>query len=60
LLALAGYTPGTRDPQALQALTLAYCALPCALKLLAGGAQFSLLIRPTAIPSASSPLRSTP
>ena len=60
LLALAGYTPGTRDPQALQALTLAYCALPCALKLLAGGALFSLVIRPTAIPSASSPLRSTP
>ena len=36
--ALAGYTPGARDPQALQALTLAYCALPCALKLLAAGA----------------------
>lgn len=35
LLALAGYQPGQRDPQALQALTLAYCVLPCALKLVA-------------------------
>jgi glycoside/pentoside/hexuronide:cation symporter, GPH family len=35
LLALFGYTPGARDEAALDALTLAYCALPCALKLLA-------------------------
>lgn len=35
LLALFGYTPGARDEAALAALTLAYCALPCALKLLA-------------------------
>lgn len=35
LLALAGYTPGARAPEALQALGLAYVALPCALKLLA-------------------------
>jgi glycoside/pentoside/hexuronide:cation symporter, GPH family len=34
-LALFGYTPGSRDPAALQALTLAYCLLPCVLKLLA-------------------------
>jgi Na+/melibiose symporter-like transporter len=60
LLALAGYTPGTRDPQALQALTLAYCALPCALKLLAGGALFTLILRPAAISSATTLLRSTP
>lgn len=33
LLQLFGYTPGSRDPQALAALTLAYCALPCVLKL---------------------------
>jgi Na+/melibiose symporter-like transporter len=35
LLALAGYQPGQRDPQALQALSLAYVAVPCALKLMA-------------------------
>jgi len=33
LLALFGYTPGTRDPSALGALTIAYCLLPCLLKL---------------------------
>jgi Na+/melibiose symporter-like transporter len=58
LLALAGYTPGTTDPQSLQALTLAYCALPCALKLLAAGALYALVIRPRAAPSAPSLLRS--
>ncbi len=35
LLALAGYVPGQRDAQALQALSLAYVAVPCALKLIA-------------------------
>jgi Na+/melibiose symporter-like transporter len=35
LLALAGYAPGQRDAQALQALTLAYVVVPCALKLAA-------------------------
>jgi len=35
LLGLFGYAPGSRDAQALAALTLAYCALPCALKLAA-------------------------
>ncbi len=35
LLQLLGYAPGQRDAQALQALTLAYCLLPCALKLAA-------------------------
>ncbi|MFG6429907.1 MFS transporter [Roseateles sp. LYH14W] len=33
LLQALGYAPGQRDPQALQALTIAYCLLPCALKL---------------------------
>ena len=37
LLGLIGYAPGSRDPQALQALTLAYCVLPCLLKLAAAG-----------------------
>ena len=35
LLGWWGYTPGARDPQALQTLTWAYCLLPCALKSLA-------------------------
>jgi glycoside/pentoside/hexuronide:cation symporter, GPH family len=35
LLAGFGYTPGQRDPQALQALVIAYCVLPCVLKALA-------------------------
>ena len=35
LLALAGYAPGVREPQALQALSIAYIAVPCALKLAA-------------------------
>jgi Na+/melibiose symporter-like transporter len=33
LLAAFGYAPGSRDPAALTALTLAYCLLPCLLKL---------------------------
>ena len=33
LLQGLGYTPGARDDSALQALTLAYCVLPCLLKL---------------------------
>jgi Na+/melibiose symporter-like transporter len=35
LLQLLGDAPGQRDPQALQALAIAYCLLPCALKLAA-------------------------
>ena len=33
LLGAFGYASGSREPEALQALTLAYCALPCLLKL---------------------------
>lgn len=40
-----GYAPGSRDAQALQALTLAYCLLPCALKLAAAGLLYSQYIR---------------
>jgi len=36
LLGFYGYAPGAREPQALQALTVAYCLLPCVLKLAAG------------------------
>lgn len=35
LLALWGYSPGARDASSLQALTWAYCLLPCGLKLIA-------------------------
>jgi GPH family glycoside/pentoside/hexuronide:cation symporter len=36
LLGWAGYAPGARDEASLQVLALAYVALPCALKLVAG------------------------
>ncbi|AMM24864.1 MFS transporter [Variovorax sp. PAMC 28711] len=51
LLGLAGYTPGAREPAALHALTLAYCALPCVLKLIAALALWALVIRPENAPS---------
>ncbi|MEO8122456.1 MAG: MFS transporter [Burkholderiales bacterium] len=35
LLGLLGYAPGSREPNALAALTAIYCLLPCGLKLLA-------------------------
>ncbi len=44
LLALFGYAPGQRDPQALQALVIAYCVLPCVLKALAAAALYRLAI----------------
>jgi glycoside/pentoside/hexuronide:cation symporter, GPH family len=39
-LALFGYTPGARSPAALEALVIAYCVLPCALKLIAACALY--------------------
>lgn len=47
LLGLFGYAPGVRDAAALQALTIAYCLLPCVLKLAAGSALYILIIRPS-------------
>jgi glycoside/pentoside/hexuronide:cation symporter, GPH family len=44
LLQALGYAPGQRDPQALQALTLAYCLLPCALKLAAAALLYRYFI----------------
>jgi glycoside/pentoside/hexuronide:cation symporter, GPH family len=41
-----GYEPGSREPQALQALMLAYCVLPCLLKAVAVGLLWGLWIRP--------------
>ena len=45
LLAAFGYTPGSRQTDALLALTLAYCALPCALKALAAALLWRHWIR---------------
>ena len=47
LLAVFGYAPGVRSPEALSALVIAYCVLPCVLKLLAGGALYFSIIQPT-------------
>jgi glycoside/pentoside/hexuronide:cation symporter, GPH family len=45
LLSFAGYAPGLRAPEALQALTLAYCILPCILKSAAAALLYLTLIR---------------
>lgn len=47
LLQWGGYSPGTQDGQALQRLAWAYALLPCALKLLAAGLLYRLLIHRT-------------
>jgi Na+/melibiose symporter-like transporter len=41
-----GYAPDNRSPQALAALTAAYCVLPCVLKLGSAALLYTLLIRP--------------
>ncbi len=46
LLGVFGYAPGAQDPGALRALTVAYCLLPCALKLVAAGLLYTRWIRP--------------
>lgn len=45
LLGLFGYAPGVRSPEALNALVLAYCVLPCVLKLSASAALYFLIIQ---------------
>ncbi len=45
LLSYFGYAPGARDPQALQALSLAYCLLPCVLKLLSAALLWQLWLK---------------
>jgi Na+/melibiose symporter-like transporter len=45
LLGAFGYTPGSRDGTALQALTTAYCLLPCVLKLAAAGLLWTTWLR---------------
>ena len=51
LLGLMGYTPGTQQPQALMALTIVYCLVPIAIKVVAALALYVLMIRSSA-PSA--------
>ena len=45
LLGLFGYAPGVREAGALNALTLAYCVLPCVLKAMAAASLYVLVIR---------------
>jgi GPH family glycoside/pentoside/hexuronide:cation symporter len=45
LLGLFGYAPGVRAPQALSALVIAYCVLPCVLKLLAAAGLYFFIIK---------------
>jgi Na+/melibiose symporter-like transporter len=52
LLQWLGYAPGQRDDAALQALTLAYCVLPCLLKLSAAALLYLFQIRPVAMETA--------
>ena len=47
LLGLFGYAPGARDAAGLDALTAAYCVLPCLLKLAAAGSLYFLLVPPS-------------
>jgi len=50
LLQAFGYQPGTRDEAALQTLTLAYAALPCALKLAAAALLVATIPATRALP----------
>ena len=50
LLSVFGYAPGVRSPEALQALVIAYCVLPCVLKLAAGAALYFFIIKPSSKP----------
>ena len=45
LLALFGYAPGARDAAGLQALVVAYCVLPCVLKLAAAALLYGTVIK---------------
>ena len=58
VLGALGYVPGTRDPEALHVLSMAYCLLPCALKLLAATMLYVLILRretPPQNPSGETP-----
>jgi glycoside/pentoside/hexuronide:cation symporter, GPH family len=45
LLGLFGYAPGVRDAAALDALVVAYCVLPCLLKLAAAAAAWFFIVK---------------
>ena len=47
LLGLFGYAPGARDAQALSALVIAYCVLPCVLKAAAAACLYLFIIKKT-------------
>jgi glycoside/pentoside/hexuronide:cation symporter, GPH family len=49
LLSLMGYTPGTQLPEALRALTIVYCLVPIAIKVVAALALYLLIIRKSPI-----------
>lgn len=50
LLGVFGYAPGVRSPEALNALVIAYCVLPCVLKLAASAALYFFIIQPSPQP----------
>ncbi|WP_371437384.1 MFS transporter [Polaromonas sp.] len=45
MLGLFGYAPGVQAPQALGALVIAYCVLPCVLKLAAAAGLYFFIIK---------------
>ena len=47
LLGVFGYAPGVRSAEALSALVIAYCVLPCVLKLAASACLYFFIIEPT-------------
>jgi glycoside/pentoside/hexuronide:cation symporter, GPH family len=51
LLGVFGYAPGVRDAGALDALVIAYCVLPCVLKLAAAAGLYFFIL-----PSSTAPL----
>ena len=60
LLELLGYQPGTRSAGGLQALTLAYAVLPCALKLLAALWLYRAFVRTPRAALSLHPLKEHP
>ena len=55
LLSLFGYAPGARDAQALNALLVAYCVLPCLLKLAAAACLYFFVIQHPTEPAKAPP-----
>ena len=60
LLEWLGYRPGTTTAEGLQALTLAYAVLPCALKLLAALGLYFYGVRRTLAPSSTPSIAEAP